>query len=320
VTTHANVTVEARRPAQECTDLGRRTPAGQPSAPVKGRDLRAAREDAGVGLGWLAARIGRSKGHLSKVEREIEDREVTPALVRDYERALGRMVGSHSVPRGSAQPPDASTQGGPHAATATDVMAAVTGPMAGVKETTLLRKMLVERHWQTPRTFRVQLLRAVKELADRESDPTLRMLDVSVRQFQRWLDGARPRPDTCRVLEYMFGTPVDRLLSPASTAPTVATSPAAQTLGDLPERAVLASPDTALGLAAVQVTVRGGSTVTVVCQDGEPARVAVVAGPVRLLIETPTDEARRLVAPAAVDVPSPSGGARIYSISERRAR
>lgn len=45
-----------------------------------------------MGLAKLAAQIGRSKGHLSKVEREIDHREVTPALIRDYQRALGVVV------------------------------------------------------------------------------------------------------------------------------------------------------------------------------------------------------------------------------------
>jgi transcriptional regulator with XRE-family HTH domain/tetratricopeptide (TPR) repeat protein len=56
---------------------------------ITGQDLRMAREAQGVGLGKLAARIGRSKGHLSKVERGVDHRAVTPALIRDYQRALG---------------------------------------------------------------------------------------------------------------------------------------------------------------------------------------------------------------------------------------
>jgi transcriptional regulator with XRE-family HTH domain len=59
---------------------------------VTGRDLRAAREAQRVSLGKLAEQISRTKGHLSRVERGEDDREVTPALVRDYERALGVTV------------------------------------------------------------------------------------------------------------------------------------------------------------------------------------------------------------------------------------
>ncbi len=64
-------------------------PAEGSTGVVMGQDLRAAREAKRVSLGKLAERIGRYKGHLSRVERGINDRDVTPALVLDYERALG---------------------------------------------------------------------------------------------------------------------------------------------------------------------------------------------------------------------------------------
>ncbi len=57
-----------------------------------GQDLRVARQARRVSLGKLAEVIGRDKGHLSRVERAADGREVTPALVRDYERALGVTV------------------------------------------------------------------------------------------------------------------------------------------------------------------------------------------------------------------------------------
>ncbi|GII87979.1 hypothetical protein Ssi03_59690 [Sphaerisporangium siamense] len=52
-----------------------------------GEDLRVARRRAGLSLGRLAAMTGVSAGHLSRVERG--DREVTPAVIRHYEVALG---------------------------------------------------------------------------------------------------------------------------------------------------------------------------------------------------------------------------------------
>src|SRR5262249_38031602 len=63
-----------------------------PSERITGSDLRAARQDQGVSLGKLAAQIGRDKGHLSRVERGVDEREITPSLVRDYHRALGITV------------------------------------------------------------------------------------------------------------------------------------------------------------------------------------------------------------------------------------
>lgn len=64
-----------------------------------GQDLRSARESAGVGLGQLAAKIGRSKGHLSRVETGSAERHVTPALIHEYERALGIAITSGPVSR-----------------------------------------------------------------------------------------------------------------------------------------------------------------------------------------------------------------------------
>jgi transcriptional regulator with XRE-family HTH domain len=79
---------------------------------------------------------------------------------------------------------------------------------------TVLRTLVAQRHLRTPKAFRAQFLRAASELADRESDREFGRLDVSDRQFCRWLDGAQPRPYACRVLEYMFGRPVGELLQP----------------------------------------------------------------------------------------------------------
>src|SRR5262249_54785368 len=144
---------------------------------------------------------------------------------------------------------------------------------------TLLRALLVERHWQTPKTFRTQFMRAASELAEREGDPALRTLDVSERQGQGWLDGAQPRPDACRVLELMFGHPVARLLGPAQAGPAPDV-----VRPDTPQRGGAAAPQAAADMAAVQVSVSPGMAVTVVRDDDAPGRVAVIAGAVRVLI------------------------------------
>jgi hypothetical protein len=184
------------------------------------------------------------------------------------------------------------------------------GPGSEAKVPTLLRRILAERHWQTPRTFRAQFLRAATELADQESDPTLRTMDVSVRQFRRWLYGVRPRPDACRVLEHMFGVPIDQLLGTDSGESVVAPRAAAKT----PTHHRFETAP----LAAVQLTVPAGMAVTVVCHDNELAKV--VAGPMRVLVEVPGDETVGSVPSNAVVEPSAPQGARIYSIADRQAR
>jgi hypothetical protein len=62
-----------------------------------------------------------------------------------------------------------------------------------------------------------------------------------------------------------------------------------------------------------------GMAVTVVCDDGGPGRVAVVAGPVRVLIDTcGGDPGTVTLAPAGG--PVLAGGARVYPLAARRAR
>jgi len=93
------------------------------------------------------------------------------------------------------------------------------GAMPG--ETTLLRLLVTGRHWQKFATFEAQFRRAAQELAAQQDEPGLRKVTVSPRQFERWYAGSvktEPYPDSCRVLEHMFGYPVRQLLGPASQA------------------------------------------------------------------------------------------------------
>lgn len=85
--------------------------------------------------------------------------------------------------------------------------------------------------------------------------------------------------------------------------------------------AALVLPEVVTGVAAVQVNVsaEAGTAVTVVCQDGAAGRVAVVAGGVRVLIDASGTDPASLT-PAVVDFPAAPGGARLYSLAERRAR
>src|SRR6266542_1703689 len=82
---------------------------------------------------------------------------------------------------------------------------------------TLLRVLVAQRHWQKYETFATQYARASSELAVRDQDPRLRRLSITKRQYERWLAGTlktKPYPDHCRVLEHLFGRPVEELLSP----------------------------------------------------------------------------------------------------------
>lgn len=89
---------------------------------------------------------------------------------------------------------------------------------------TMFRLALEEQHLQTPKAFRARYVRAAHELADREADPEFRKQDVSPRQFQRWLDGQRPRPYACRIVEHLLNRPIGELLQPASERQTMPTA------------------------------------------------------------------------------------------------
>ncbi|MEU5482831.1 tetratricopeptide repeat protein [Streptomyces mirabilis] len=84
--------------------------------------------------------------------------------------------------------------------------------------TTLLRQLLQQRHLTTHEAFAAQYERAAARLAELDRDPRLASLQVSPRQFDRWYGGellTLPRPDACRVLEYMLGRPVSELFATA---------------------------------------------------------------------------------------------------------
>ncbi len=84
---------------------------------------------------------------------------------------------------------------------------------------TLLRALIVQRHWQRFQTFEAQFRHAARELAERDHDPDLAKLTVSSRQWERWYAGnvkSEPHPDACRVLEHMFGYAIQQLLAPVS--------------------------------------------------------------------------------------------------------
>jgi hypothetical protein len=82
--------------------------------------------------------------------------------------------------------------------------------------TTLFRQLLQRRHLTTYEAFAAQFERAAAKLADLDGDRRLASLRVSPRQFDRWFGGelqTLPRPDACRVLEYMLGRPVSELFA-----------------------------------------------------------------------------------------------------------
>jgi hypothetical protein len=99
---------------------------------------------------------------------------------------------------------------------------------------TLLRALSRSRHWQSYDTFKARFERVARALADAEGNPTLAVLSVSKRQFERWMAGTlrtQPHPAQCRVLEAMFERPVAELLSPAADIASTVVVSAAEPIG-----------------------------------------------------------------------------------------
>lgn len=86
---------------------------------------------------------------------------------------------------------------------------------------TFLRTLLTVQHLTGYEAFALKFRKVAEELAAQDGNPALAKLSVSPRSFERWCAGTvqtLPRPDTCRVLEAMFGhpgTPTPRSAGPA---------------------------------------------------------------------------------------------------------
>ncbi|MCM2431007.1 XRE family transcriptional regulator [Streptomyces sp. RKAG337] len=104
--------------------------------------------------------------------------------------------------------------------------------------TTNFRTTVQERRW-TFEAFCIQWKRACEELAERDRDPRLATVPMSRRTFDRWMKGdlteRGPRPDTARVLEYLFGMPVGKIFAESDEGP--ADLPAGQLPAEEPDQA-----------------------------------------------------------------------------------
>jgi len=229
---------------QACVSAGRKdAPAWSGKAGetlLDGDKLAQLRHDHGWTQELLAGRAGLSTELVKKLEQGAK-RSARLSTLGALARALNVSVG---VLLGDS--PGGERRAGEPAAGSARQAGEPGGP-------TLLRALIAERHWQTFRAFQAQFRRAARDLAERDCDPDLAKLTVSSRQWERWYSGGvktEPYPDACRVLEYMFGCPVQQLLAPASRAndaafgeaPSLASSramPARHSVADTPGRADL---------------------------------------------------------------------------------
>jgi transcriptional regulator with XRE-family HTH domain len=199
---------------QACISAGRNTsPARRAKAGetlVDGARLAQVRREHGWTQELLAGRAGVSTELVRKLEQGAKRSARLSSLA-----ALAGTLGVSVSALLSGDP-----AGGPASEPArpTD-RARQSGQAREPGQPTLLRALIAKRHWQNFRTFEAQFRRTARELAERERDPGLAKLTVSSRQWERWYSGnvkTEPYPDACRVLEHMFGRPIQRLLAPVS--------------------------------------------------------------------------------------------------------
>ncbi|MFJ9619093.1 DNA-binding protein [Streptomyces noursei] len=85
---------------------------------------------------------------------------------------------------------------------------------------TLLKVLVEQRHWRYV-DFERHFCRSAAHVLDQDA----RNLSISESQFRRWTSGkvrTLPGPDTCRVLEYLFGVDAAQLFGPAPSPHTPA--------------------------------------------------------------------------------------------------
>jgi hypothetical protein len=164
-----------------------------------------------------------------------------------------------------------------------------------------------QRHWQKFETFQAQFSRAARNLAQREEEPWLAGVTVSRRSWDRWMTGnvkTEPRPDACRVLEHMFGYPVEDLLASASEASVRRIrEEAKETTGAPPGH----SPD-----GPVKDQARTIGALSLASPGAEPLQGTPVMGPVRDgtwdVEEMERRELLRLFSGIALAAPLAAGG------------
>jgi transcriptional regulator with XRE-family HTH domain len=198
---------------QGCVSTGRQSHSGRPARAGetlvdRGR-LAQLRHERGWTQELLAGRAGVSTELVKKLEQGVKRSarlSTLGALARALDVPVGVLLGENAPGEPPARP----------ARQADENPGASAGGEPG--RPTLLRVLIAERHWQRFQVFEAQFRRAARELAERDGDPDLAKLTVSSRQWERWYSGnvrTEPYPDACRVLEHLFGYPVQQLLAPA---------------------------------------------------------------------------------------------------------
>lgn len=91
----------------------------------------------------------------------------------------------------------------------------------------LLKALVAERHWNYT-AFASRFRNTAREVAETDGEPRMATASVAERTFMNWMSSkvkGLPSADACRVLERMFGYPVEALFAPASKRPAAPSTP-----------------------------------------------------------------------------------------------
>jgi transcriptional regulator with XRE-family HTH domain len=202
-----------------CVSAGRNTINGRPTrgrdSAVDGMRLAELRRERGWTQEVLADQAGISTDLVRKLEQNAKP-SARISTLSALGQALDVAPGDLLRDRRASEPAETARENAAAHSRSGQPRATGRHSEPESKRPTLMRAMIAQRHWQRFRTFEVQFRRAARELAARDDDPDLAKLTISSRQWERWYSGnvkSEPHPDACRVLEHMFGYPVQQLLS-----------------------------------------------------------------------------------------------------------
>lgn len=96
-----------------------------------------------------------------------------------------------------------------------------------MQRATRFRQLCDRNYWTVFASFNIRFERAAQEVARIDGDPRLADVSVGSRSYDRWMAGnlkKMPWPNTCRVLEHLFGEPAAQLFGPPLTETAIRTS------------------------------------------------------------------------------------------------
>ena len=149
-------------------------------------------------------------------------------------------------------------------------------------ERNLLKALVAERHWSY-NAFSARFKTTAQEIAETDNEPRMGTLGVAERTYMNWMSGVvkgLPAPDACRVLERMFGYPVEALFAPASKRPAApaAPEPLASPGAAQPVQAVPAVPEGLAQLLTASGVTADAGTLATASQLANLLTVAFMAG------------------------------------------